>query len=260
MIFGIKKILLISLFILIIILLVFFQNNVRDIIYSASSPFKSFFWSTGRGFSHFNQTLFNYEEIMKENLEIKRENLKLLNRTNSLEEIREENRILREALDLELKEEFKLELVSIFSKDFSQDTVLINKGKNDGIKEGLPLINENKVFYGIVEKVYNNFSHVSLISCNNNSFDIKIQNKDIFAVLKGEGNLNLFLDLIPSDKEVEEGDIIITSALEGHFPKNLLIGKVREVIKEDIKAFQKAEIDPFFQIKETDNLFILLDF
>jgi len=256
----VKKISIILIVFLLIVFSFFFREGLRNSFYVVSYPVQSFFWNAGRGAANFNEVLFNYQEIVEEKKDLELKNWRLLNRVNSLEELKKENEILRKALEVDLKKDFNLEMVSLFGKDFSQDIVLINKGKTDNIKEGLPLINEYGVLYGKVEKVYDNFSQVFLISNFDYSFDVKIQDKEIFAIAKGKGSLEVFLDLVPPEKNIERGDVLITSALGDHFPKGLLVGEVKEVIKEDIKPFQKSEINAFFDVKTTDNLFVLLDF
>ena len=58
-------------------------------------------------------------------------------------------------------------------------------------------------------------------------------------------------DLIPKDKEIKEGDLIVS----GKF----LIGSVKKVEKIDVNPFQKAEISPLLNISNLDEVFIVLD-
>ncbi len=251
----IKNFLIFLIFILLILSFLFFQEKARNAFYFISSPIQGFSWNLGRSASSFRELGFKEE---KKELEI--ENQKLLNDLVELENIKKENQKLREALGIELNKSFNLELVQIFGKDFSQDVILINKGKNNGIEKGFPLINEQKVLFGRVDRVYENFSSVILISNQGNVFDIEIKNKEVFALAKGKGNLGLFIDLIPPEVKINKGDVVTTSAMNNSFPRDLLVGKINKVIKEDIKSFQKAEIDPFFNIKTTNKLFVVLDF
>ncbi|MDP2910266.1 MAG: rod shape-determining protein MreC, partial [bacterium] len=80
------------------------------------------------------------------------------------------------------------------------------------------------------------------------------------GVIKGLGDFNLLLDLIPLEKEVSPGDIIVTSCLGGIFPDNLLVGEVKKVEKTDIESFQQADIEPIFDLSKSRNVFIILDF
>jgi len=255
-----KKAFVIFIGVSVILVFGFFQKPVKNAVYSMSFPVQNFFWNIGQNISNWTTAILRVVEIEKENKELKAENQELLEKTTTLEELEEENRVLRDALEVGLENEFKLEVVKVFGKDFSQDSVLINKGERDGIRKDLPLIDQNKVLFGKVEEVYDNFSRVSLISCQDSAFDVRVVGKEIFGVIKGKGNLDMYLDLIPPEADIKTGDVLITSALAQRFPQFLLVGRIKEVRKEDIKPFQQAEIDPFFNIKTADNLFIILDF
>ena len=104
-----------------------------------------------------------------------------------------------------------------------------------------------------------------LISNKNSVVDTKIENTDltkapIFGIIKGNGNLSIYLDLVSSDAEIHQQDNLITSGQEGIFPKDLLIGKITTSKKNDLKPFQTAEVKPLFDIKNTENLFIVTNY
>lgn len=105
-----------------------------------------------------------------------------------------------------------------------------------------------------------------LISSKSSVIDVRVQQDPegtppiINGVVKGSGFLGVYLDLVPTDQEIKEQDILITSALEGLFPKDLLVGKVTKNYKNDQKPFQQAQVEPFFNIKNTDNLLVITDY
>lgn len=239
------------------------RRGIRNIFYSISSPIQKVIWQTGKGFSDFGKTIIGIKNLKKENTDIKLKNQQLLVENFFLKELREENEILREALEIGLEKDFKLVLAEIIGKDVSQDFILINKGLKDGIQKGFPVINQQKVLFGKIDETYKNFSKVMLISNKNNVLDVRVQDSDrngvqkIYGVVKGKGNLKVFLDLIPSSVAIKEGDILITSGLGTSYPKGFLVGEIKKMEKDDIKPFQKAEIKPFFNITQTERLFII---
>jgi len=161
-----------------------------------------------------------------------------------------------------LEKEFKLSLAEVVSKDISQDSILINKGSKDGIANNSPVITQQKTLVGKIGEVYENFSRVILISNKESSFDAKISDpeNDISGVVNGKGNLQLFLDFVPQEKEIKEGDFIVTTSLGGIFPKGLLVGQIGKVLRSDIEPFQQAKIRPAFDIRELETVFIITDF
>lgn len=237
-----------------------FSKGVKNFFYLISSPIQKSFWQAGDKISGFFGTISKTETFKKENEELKMEIERLLAENTMLLELKKENKILKEALELGLEKEFKLLLADIIGKDISQDVFLINKGLKDGVVKNLPVINQQKILLGRVGEVYENFARVILISNKKSSFDAGISETEIQGVVKGKGNGKLFLELIPSNAEVNKGDLVATVAFGGIFPKGLLAGRIKEVIKSDIQPFQEAEIEPISDIKNLDSLFIIVNF
>ncbi len=153
-----------------------------------------------------------------------------------------------------LQKEFKLALAQVIGKDISQDSILINKGVQDGLLKNMPIITEQNVLVGRVSEVYDRFSKVMLISHKDSSLDAGL------GIVRGQGNFNLLFDLIPREQEIFQEDIVVTNGLDNDFPKGLLVGQIKEVKKSDLEPFQQAEIEPAFNISRLEKVFIILEF
>lgn len=254
----------------IVILLVFigalnlFQKQFKNAFYFVSEPLQKAFWKAGNSASNLLGSFLELNNLASKNEELNRINQELLEEIIVLQQIKTENQALREVIGNGQDKEFKLILTDAIGVDGQQDFILIDKGSEDGVSENMPVINAQKVLFGKIFKVYKNFSKVMLISNRNSVLDIKIQKDDtlsppIYGAVRGEGNLAAILDLIPLDYEIKNSDILITSSLENTFPKGLLVGKVTETNKNDIKPFQTAKIELFFNLKQIDELFIISD-
>lgn len=237
-----------------------FSKEIKNLIYLTSQPLQKIFWKMGSKLSDFFEVISEIKNLKKENEELKLKIKELLAENLFLKELKKENEVLREALGINLKEEFKLVMVKMIGKDLTSDFILINKGSKDGISEGLPVITQQKVLVGKISEVYKNFSKVQLISQKEISFDAKISDSEISGLIKGKGNLRLFFDLLPHEKEIKKGDLVITTALGGIFPPGLLVGEIEKVIKSDVEPWQRAEVKPAFNIEELETLFIILEF
>ena len=240
--------------------LTLFNKQVKNFFYSVSSPIQKTLWKTGDNVSDFFEAFGQTKNLKLENKKLKLEIQELFAENISLQELEKENKVLREALAIGLEKDFNLVLAQVSGKDISQDFILINKGTQDGISKDLPVITLQKVFLGKIYQVYPNFSKVQLSTNKESSFNVKIAGKEIFGVIKGKGNSKLFLDFVPHEKEIKKGDIALTSALGGIFPKDLLIGEIQEVLKLDIKPFQTAEVKPSFALEEIQELFVITEF
>jgi rod shape-determining protein MreC len=231
--------------------------HIKNFFFKISSSSQKVLWDAGENVSDFLAGFFQREYFEKKASELEFKNQELLGRIVSLENAEKENISLREALGVGLKKDFKLEFCQIINKDISQDSLLVDKGSENGISEGLPVITSQKVLLGRIGKVYSNFSEVILITNKDSTFDAAVSEKDIYGVVKGEGNMKLFLDLVPKEKDISAGDLVSSAALGGIFPRGLLVGQIREVEKIDVETFQKAEISPSFILESLREVFII---
>jgi len=234
-----------------------FGKETKNFFYLISSPIQKVFWGAGEKISDFFELITEIKNLQRENKELKLKIQTLEAENVALKELKKENEILREALEIGLEKDFKLTLSQVTGKDISQDFILIDKGAEDGILEGLPVVTQKKVLIGKVYQVYRNFSKVLLISNPRSSFDGKVADSEILGVVKGKGNLRVSFDLVPKEKEIEKGDLVVTSALGGVFPAGLLVGEITEVTRSDLEPFQTAQIQPAFSLGGLEKLFII---
>ncbi len=218
----------------------FLPEKTRSFFYNISSPIQTFFWQQGQDFFSFSETIFKISSFKERMEELQKENRKLKLENIFLQELEKENKVLKEALDIKLNDQFRLDLARILSR--KNNYLLINKSA----EEDSLLITEDKVLVGKVVESFSNQSKVKIITHSNSSFNAEILEKNISGLLNGTK-----LDLIPSDKNVEKGDIVTS--------KEFLIGKVVKVIKKDVEPFLTIEVEPAFNIRKLNYLFIIND-
>jgi rod shape-determining protein MreC len=258
--FNRKKFFILFLGIVVILILGFYQGGVKNFFYLRSQSFQKNLWQKGDNLSGFFEGVLNGKKLKEENEGLRKYNRELLKEIAHLRGLEEENRKLREALDCGLQEDYKLALADLVSKDTSGDFILINKGSRGGFRVGMPVVTEEKMLLGKINEVYEDFSRVVLISNPESSFPAEVQGKEASGIIKGKGASQISLEKVPQEKEVKEGDIVITSSLGEIFPKGLLIGKIERVQESDIEPFQKVEMSLFFDVEELKTVFVIIDF
>jgi len=259
------KVLIVIIIFVFIAILNLFQNQFKNFFYFVSEPLQKTFWKTGGNTSNIFVSFLETSKLAEVNKELNIKNQELLQEISTLQNEKMENQALKEIVNIEQEKKFQLILADVMGVDSYQDYILIDKGSENGISENMPVINSQKVLFGKVFKVYKNYSKVMLISNKNNTLNIKIQKDDtlsppIYGLVRGENNFTAILDTVPLDREIKNEDVLITSSLEGTFPRDLLVGKITEVQKDDLKPFQTAKIELFFNLKQADKLFIISDY
>ncbi|MCD4706094.1 rod shape-determining protein MreC, partial [bacterium] len=130
---------------------------------------------------------------------------------------------------------------------------VINQGFVSGLEKGMPVIIENGILIGKLISVEENFSHFVLITDNRSEISVSINNEEkISGLARGNYNLGLKMELIPIDKKIKEGDVVVTSGAEKFMPKGLIVGKILKINKKDNDIFQNAELSLLMQLDNID--------
>lgn len=137
--------------------------------------------------------------------------------------------------------------------------VIINRGSNDGILRGMPVVTDQGLV-GRVDAVIADAARVQLITDPRAVINVHLQNSDIEAVLSGSITGDLTLSLIPQDVTIVDGDLVLTSGLGGGFPTDLPIGQVTNIRKREADLFQQASVQPVVDFSRLSIVLIITNF
>jgi len=235
-----------------------FSRDIRSFFYFLSNPIQTRLWDAGLNASNFFKGIFSIGSTKDEINALKQQNAELQTQLVLLKETQDENTLLKEALGLGLNNKYKLILGKFVSKDVNSDSVTLNRGSTDGVKLDMPIVTSGGIIAGKITEVHENYSKAILLSDKTISFAVRIKHndKDISAVGQGKGNSNISLNLIPKE-EVSDGDMVVTDSLGGIFPELLGVGKVKNIKKNDTSPFWEAEVEPFFNLTQSREIFII---
>ncbi len=204
-------------------------------------------------------------EMIKTERVLKNEIRELTEESAKLKIVEKENRLLRNYLNFFTKTKYEYKMCNVISRDSisligdGTDSLTINKGIKDGVFDGLAVVSGQGVIIGKVEKASDNFSKVCLANSDNCKFAVTILNDtEPSGLTEGDLGLTIKMNLIPQDKIINKGDIVVTSGLEKHIPNGLVIGRVIEVDKNDNEPWQNATIEPIIDSGELTIVSVLL--
>ena len=232
-----------------------YLKNVRfvindTIIYSTiilKSPF-NFILETSKTVTNF----FQKDDVVDKN--------KIINLQNKVERLENENK----SLTLQLKnlkrisgeEIYKYETLQVkvllYKSNILHETIIINKGKNNGIQVGDPLI-KNNVLVGKILKTNFNSSHGILITNINSRIPVRIGEKNYKAIVVGnpKSERQLNLEFLPKEYDFEDGDLIYTTSIENIMPDGILVGQIK--FRDD----ENFEAKPLYDFSQLDYLTVV---
>jgi len=103
--------------------------------------------------------------------------------------------------------------------------IVVDRGSRDGVRSELPVVALGGAV-GRVVAVYDRHAKVRLITDPNSGVAGIIQRNRAQGVVLGQGERPLELLYVPRFTEVMSGDRVVTSALDGIFPRGWGIGRV----------------------------------
>lgn len=157
--------------------------------------------------------------------------------------------------------ENRYEAAAVIGRDYSPffQYIIINKGSDDGLRRGMPVVTEQGLV-GQISSVSPVASRVQLINDAGSSVNVLIQPSEAEAVLEGDVTGEITLEMIPQNANVQPGDLIITSGLGGNYPQNLIIGQVSSIRSRDFDLFQSASVQPAVNFRQLEIVLVIINF
>lgn len=113
------------------------------------------------------------------------------------------------------------------SPDPGIQSLVIGKGRQDGLVVGLGVISDEGILVGKVQQIHDHTAIVLLITDSRSAVAARLQNtEESPGIIKGERGLALQMDFIPRNHSVQAGHTVVTSGQESHIPADILIGSV----------------------------------
>lgn len=142
--------------------------------------------------------------------------------------------------------------------DSYRSYITINRGKTDGISQGMVVI-INGTLVGRVDKVDQLTAKVLVVT--DPTFKVAGQvlgaDEGATGTVKGSIGGGLLMEKIPQDKKISVGDTVITSGLGGDIVKGYSLGTIQSITRADNGVFQSATISTPIRIGSLQTVFVV---
>ncbi|EPR69465.1 rod shape-determining protein MreC [Cyclobacterium qasimii] len=203
--------------------IIFTHNSPQGAVYfNSSNKF------TGRLLSSKNNFV-SYFTLYSTNKALAEKNASLLNRLDRMTPVADSAYF---ALDSTLSNNYNFWSARVINNsiNLSQNFITLDKGKVDGVVEGMGVFNEQGII-GRVKGTSNHFSSVISLLHTDLLISSKIKATEVFGSIKWDGinSSEAKLLYVPRHVMVEPGQEIVTSGYNAVFPEGIPVGKVKEV-------------------------------
>jgi rod shape-determining protein MreC len=234
--------------------------GIERLAITVVAPFQEIVTRTVRFTQNIWRSYFYLVNVSGENQILKRRLNQAIAENNQWRELELANTRLRNLLNFQKAITGKVVAAQVVGKDPSIwfKAVIIDKGKTDGVDEGFPVVMPQGIAGQVVE-VSNHYAKVMLIIDRNSAVDALVQRSRARGVIKGESTDKCRLDYVLHKNDVRRGDTVVSSGLDGVYPKGLLIGQVSDIIDSTSDIFQEVTITPFIDFEKLEEVLVILD-
>jgi rod shape-determining protein MreC len=199
-------------------------------------------------------------------VEVAEEGARLRERVHALEE---ENLQLREALVAggrlariaEMRADFEVPMLpaQLVGSDVSPffRSVLVDRGRAHGVRSGMPVISEEGVV-GLVTATSQRAARTTLLLDRQTAIDGTVQRSRTRGIVRGRGTDLVEFEFVARGGDVAVGDVVITSGLDGVYPKGLRVGTVTAVSEAGSGLLRAATLAPAVDFGRLEQAFVIL--
>ncbi|MYM34279.1 rod shape-determining protein MreC [Duganella sp. FT94W] len=171
-----------------------------------------------------------------------------------------ENAQLRRLLDARQQVPVKSLLAEVLydARDVNSRKIILNRGSRNEVQLGLPVI-DNQGVVGQVTRVFPFTSEVTLLSDKEQAIPVQLLRNGLRSVAYGRGKPgNLELRFTAPNADIQVGDIVVTSGLDGVYPAGLAVARVTQVENSAGGSFGGVICQPLAGIANNTQLLILM--
>ena len=144
------------------------------------------------------------------------------------------------------------------ARDPSTRRVVLDRGTRSGVKLGLPVI-DNAGVVGQVTRVFPFTSEVTLLTDKEQAIPVQVLRNGLRSVAYGRGQSGLLdLRFVAPNADIQVGDVLVTSGLDGVYPAGLAVAKVIQVENVAQGAFGRVVCQPLAGIDRHRQLLIVM--
>jgi rod shape-determining protein MreC len=233
-------------------------NSVLDPFYDV----QGWFYTRFQAIQDFINAPSDIARLRLENSALREENAELQSQIIALQQQVSEVELLSALLDFaRARPENSYQAAAVIGRDPSPflQYVIINRGSDDGIRRGMPVVAQEGLV-GRISAVTATASRVQLITDPSSRVSVQILPTEVDGVLSGSITGNLSIDLLPQGASLQAGDLVLASGIGGNYPANILIGQVNTVRQSATALFQTATVQPVVDFTRLEVVLIIVNF
>jgi rod shape-determining protein MreC len=196
--------------------------------------------------------------LRNENARLVQRNLENAANLQKYQALAAENAHLRELLGAQQRLSGNAVMAEVLygGRDPFTRKVIIDKGSQHEIKNGQPVIDEVGVI-GQVTRIYPWLAEVTLITDTEQTVPVQNLRNGLRAIIAGGRDGQLELKFIPLNADFQNGDRLVTSGIDGTYPRGLPVAEVTNVERNAGYLFARIACRPLAGVDSRSQVLVL---
>jgi rod shape-determining protein MreC len=167
-------------------------------------------------------------------------------------QLKQDNTACQKLLESPLPAEW--DFVLAHTMGIKDGIVTLDRGEKDGVKTGDTVLVDN-ILLGRVFTVTARTSQAELVFSKNIGFSVKTLRSTALGKAEHDSHLNiLFMNEVLNEKNLQEGEVVVTTGDDGIFPPGIVVGKIDRINKVESEIYQNAIIK---SLKPADSVSVM---
>jgi rod shape-determining protein MreC len=223
-----------------------YMEAMRKAIAVVLYPLQELADTPGQAVSRIGNFFVSQSYLQRENDRLSHENFLHAGQLQSQQALIAENQHLRQLLEMQERAEQTSTVAEILyvGRDPFSRKVIIDKGSSQGLEEGAAVVDDTGLI-GQITRTFPWTSEVSLISDREQVVPVQVVRNGLRAAVFGIGyDGALDLRFMPVNTDVENGDVLVTSGIDGVYPPGLPVAVVSNIERNAAYPFAKITCTP----------------
>ncbi|GAB4165089.1 MAG: rod shape-determining protein MreC [Rhodocyclaceae bacterium] len=220
-------------------------EGVRQTLTVIAHPLRSAALAPAQALGEAGAWLVAQAELKRENARLSEQAVSAAAITLRHRQLEEENRELRRLLEMRARQPDGGTVAEILyaARDPYSRRVVIDKGSRHSIAAGAAVVDDIGVI-GQVTRVFPASAEVTLVTDRDQAVPVEVQRNRVRAVLFGAGGGWLEVRYLTAGADVREGDLLVTSGLDGIYLPGLPVGRVSRIEQDGAHSFARILAAP----------------
>ena len=263
----------VAVFALLFVLLIFAaasrkgSSPLSSLLGTVTEPLSSASSSVGKALSKLTGGLRSKNSYQEEIKDLKKQIVGYQRELADYEQIKQQNELYQNALGVKEKNsDFEFVYASVIGRDAADvyTSFTLSKGSKDGVEVNDPVICGEGQLVGVVSKVSPTYCVVSTIldpKVSVSAYEVRTRETGYVSnttILSESGLIKV--SGLSRTTSVTAGGLVCSTGVGGVYPKDLVIGTVKEVKDDDHTISSYLIVEPTLDIKDIEDVLIITSF